>query len=248
MKKGSLLFALTLGILLIANTVESRCTCKEGKWINDFCCESANTPTKDACCHVDGLKKNPPKWVPDDGPDPEPEPETTKIPEPPVTETEPPIVTPDVLPPDECSKPNDQCDKDSDCKGNVGEYCKCAACHCVCEKIDTGVCTAEDICMKDQDCRGGLPGDDRDMCKCVDCVCDCKMSPDGCSPEEECQTDQQCLDSLGPVEIEMECRCEGCECFCDIAVPEKLIDGPLCNTAKDCGRGPCCNGRCKPSC
>ena len=27
------------------------------------CCESANSNTKDACCHVDGLEKNPPKWV-----------------------------------------------------------------------------------------------------------------------------------------------------------------------------------------
>ena len=30
------------------------------------CCESANSPTKDACCHVDGIKKHPPIWVPDD--------------------------------------------------------------------------------------------------------------------------------------------------------------------------------------
>ena len=28
------------------------------------CCESANSNTKDACCHVDGLKDNPPIWVP----------------------------------------------------------------------------------------------------------------------------------------------------------------------------------------
>ena len=31
------------------------------------CCELAHSKTKDACCHVDGLKKNPPIWVPDTG-------------------------------------------------------------------------------------------------------------------------------------------------------------------------------------
>ena len=30
------------------------------------CCEAANSNGKDACCHVDGLAKYPPIWVPGD--------------------------------------------------------------------------------------------------------------------------------------------------------------------------------------
>ena len=34
------------------------------------CCEAADSTTKDACCQVDGLKKNPPIWVPEGRPGP----------------------------------------------------------------------------------------------------------------------------------------------------------------------------------
>lgn len=227
MKKGNLLFALTLGILLIPNAVESKCTCKAGKIINDFCCESAHTNTKDACCHVDGLKNNPPNWVPDGpdpGPQPTPEPPVVPTPEPPVVMTEVPIV-----PPDECSKPGDECENDNDCPGTKLEYCKCAACHCVCDPIDTAKCGEDAVCKKDEDCRGGL-GEDREACKCADCVCDCKMSPDGCSDEEECRTDQDCEKMMGDDEVGYECNCQNCECFCDIADEEA---GPVKPTGKE---------------
>merc|ERR550539_1234888 len=36
-------------------------------------------------------------------------------------------------------------------------------------------------------------------------------------------------------------------CLLDGIVPQEE-GGPLCDTAADCGRGPCCSGRCKPSC
>merc|ERR1711890_67768 len=52
---------LSLGALLLPDATDAVCECV--KEINDYCCQTPNPQSKDACCHIEGFKQKEPKWI-----------------------------------------------------------------------------------------------------------------------------------------------------------------------------------------
>merc|ERR1711881_725517 len=162
MKQAKFLLLLSLGVFLMPNVVESRCTCIRGEIINDYCCLAAHSATKDACCHVDGLAKNPPILV---------DPTGTEVP--PGGGDEP----------NDCTE-NDACKSNEECPPQAGKTVKCTSCTCLYTEIN-GQCDDQDACQTDADCDADL------NCSCKNCMCDCEMSPGGCEGRE-CAVSEDC--------------------------------------------------------
>jgi len=203
-----------LGAYLLSDVTESKCRCT--KMINDYCCESADSPPgqKDACCHTKGFHLEPPTWNCELVPNAECKSDRDCIGIPCVgcecrAGPEPPLGPGDENP-DVCPE-NSECSSDAGCHAKAGEICKCASCECTCERHD-GQCDDSSACHTDADCRlnsNGTVIPERENFQCVDCACERTMSGD-CG-EGECRSNDDCM--VEDPKFKGFCDTTSCQCF-----------------------------------
>jgi len=190
--------------------------CECVKEINDYCCQTPNPQSKDACCHIEGFKQKEPKWICNKRlGDHECEGDADCVSNGSkgkchrckcVTAAEPPI---DPFP---SCLPENECRTHVDCMPKQGERCECNGCDCHCFQDMSGTdCPADAVCKTDADCKvngtSAIEG-----ATCVECVCMSEMAGT-CGEDSECITDEYCQEGLDPKKMRAWCDQGACVCM-----------------------------------